>query len=207
MANKKETDYFEYFRKSAEYASRAANYLDEILKSFNKASVPQQVEKMHEIEHAADANRHDMITALAKEFIPPIEREDIVSLAQELDNVVDTIDEFVQSLYMYDVSEIRPEALAFSELVIRCCDALLEAATEFRGFRKSKTLKDMLIRVNSIESEGDVLFTNSVHTLFVENVDPKTLFVWMKLFEALEDCFDACEDAVDIIESVIMKNS
>lgn len=205
---KKDADYFEYFCISAQYASRAASYLDEILKGFNKEGFQKkQVDEMRDIEHAADANRHEMIERLAKEFIPPIEREDIVSLAQELDNVVDAIDELVQFMYMFDISDIRADALIFSELIIRCCDALLEAVTEFRRFRSSKILKEMLITVNTLESEGDVLYSESVRRLFLEKTDAKTTLVWMRLFDGFENCLDACEDAVDIIESVIMKNS
>ncbi len=205
--NKKDSDYFDFFRISAQYASDAAKFLHEILTSFDKATFPDQTQKLHEIEHAADDNRHEMIARLAKEFIPPIEREDIVALAQELDNVVDMIDECAQCLYMFDVSEIRTEALAFSELMIRCTNALLEATTEFRSFRNSKTLKEKLIAVNTLESEGDVLYTESVRKLFLENADSRTTFVWIKLYDRFESCFDACEDAVDIIESVVMKNS
>lgn len=207
LNKKKDTDYFEHFRMSAEYASSAAEYLDEILKGFNKESFHDQVTEMHAIEHKADANRHEMIEKLAKEFIPPIEREDIVALAQELDNVVDTIDEVVQFLYMFDVSEIRPDALVFSELIIRSCNALLEAVTEFRRFRSSKTLKGKLIAVNTLESEGDALHSESVLKLFKENAEAKMTLIWLKIYDAFEKCLDACEDAVDIIESVIMKNS
>lgn len=204
---KNENDYFDFFRKSAEYAAEAARLLDEILKDFSSGNFQEQFDKMHRIEHAADDNRHEMIKQLSSEFLPPIEREDIVALAQELDNVVDTIDEFVQFMYMFNISEIRSDALVFSELIIRACNALLEAVTEFRNFRKSKTLKEMLISVNTLESKGDALYSESVRKLFLEDADAKTTIVWIKLFDALEECLDACEDAVDIIESVIMKNS
>jgi uncharacterized protein Yka (UPF0111/DUF47 family) len=208
MATKKnDIDYFEYFCTSARYAGRAAAYLDEILNGFSKESFPKQVDEMHSIENAADATRHEMIEKLAKEFIPPIEREDIVALSQELDNVVDTLDEVVQYMYMFDVSEIRADALDFSKLIIRCCDALGEAVSEFRRFRKSKTLHDMLITVRTLESDGDALLSQSVRRLFLEEADAKTTMVWMRLFDCFENCLDACEDAVDIIESVVLKNS
>lgn len=205
--NKKDTDYFEYFRRSAEYASKAAALLDEIIRTYNKASFREKVDMMHDLEHEADANRHSMIEQLAKEFIPPIEREDIVSLAQELDNVVDSIDDVVQRVYMFDIETIRPEAIQFTELIIRCCSALEEAVTEFRNFKSSKTLKEKLIRVNTLESEGDALHSESVRKLFIEHSDPRETLIWMKIYDGCEDCLDACEDAVDIIESVIMANS
>lgn len=205
--DKKETDYFEYFRRSAEYASKAATLLDEIFRTYNKDNFRQRVDQMHELEHEADANRHGMVEQLAKEFIPPIEREDILSLAQEMDNVVDAIDDVVLRVYMFDVNAIRPEALQFTELIIRCCSALQAAVTEFRNFKSSKTLKEKLIKVNTLESEGDALHSESVRRLFIEHSDPMETLIWMKIYDGCEDCLDACEDAVDIIESVIMANS
>lgn len=206
-AKKKSTDYFEYFRISAEKAKDAAIFMDKSFRSFDKDSFSDRVDEMHEIEHAADANRHEMIERLAREFLPPIEREDIVALAQELDNVVDAIDDVAQRVHMFNISEIRPEALEFSELIISCCNALLEAVAEFRNFRNSKTIKTLMITVNTLESDGDALHSRSVHSLFSENADPLSTVAWMKIFDGFEDCLDACEDAVDIIESVIMKNS
>lgn len=203
----KDTDYFEYFRKSAEYAKKAAVLLDDIFRDYDKATFSEKRKKMHQLEHEADMNRHSMIEQLAKEFIPPIEREDIVALAQELDNVVDSIDDVVLRVYMFDIEKIPPEALKFTELVIRCTEALYDALAELRNFKKSQTLKNLLITVNNIESEGDALHSQSVHDLFKCGGDPLTIVSWMKIYDGCEDCLDACEDAVDIVESVVMKNS
>lgn len=202
----KDTDYFEYFRKSAEYAKNAAVLLDDIFRDYDKATFREKRMKMHQLEHEADMNRHSMIEQLAKEFIPPIEREDIVALAQELDNVVDSIDDVVLRVYMFDIERIPSEAQRFTELIIRCTEALYEALAELRNFKKSQTLKDMLITVNNIESEGDALHSKSVHDLFKIGDDPLIVLSWMKIFDGCEDCLDACEDAVDIIESIVMKN-
>lgn len=204
---KKDTDYFEYFRISAEKAKAAAVFLDKSFRGFEKDNFGDRVDEMHEIEHEADANRHEMIERLAKEFLPPIEREDIVALAQELDNVVDAIDDVAQRTHMFNIDCIRDEALEFTELIICCCNALLEAVAEFRNFRHSKTIKNLLITVNTLESDGDALLSKSIQRLFREKTEPLTTIAWMNIFDGLEECLDACEDAVDIIESVIMKNS
>lgn len=203
---KKESDYFDYFRLSAEYANQAAKYLDETLKCFNKEEFHDRVEEMHNIEHAADANRHEMMECLAREFLPPIEREDIVALAQQLDDVVDSIDDVLLRAYMFDLCDIREDAIQMSSLIVSCSDALLEAVTEFRHFRSSKEFKRMIVQVNTLESDGDALYTESVHRLFCENADARTTLIWLKIFDVLEDCLDACEDAADIMENVMMKN-
>ena len=87
---------------------------------------------MHHIENAADGFRHDMTQVLSHEFIAPIEREDIIELAQDLDNVVDAIDDVMRRIYMFNVQTIRPEAKQFSAIITKCCHALLETIEEFR---------------------------------------------------------------------------
>ncbi len=148
-----------------------------------------------------------MMMALAREFLPPIEREDIVSLSHELDDVVDALDEIMQRIYMYNVRSIRPETLEFTDLIIRCCNALAEAAQEFRNFKRSKTLASKLVEVNNLEGEGDTLHSKYTRKLFCEKNSELDIIVWMNLFEGLEMCFDKCERATDLMEGVILKNS
>lgn len=204
---KKGFDYFDYFIKCAEHAKKAANFLHESLSHFDVEKFPSQVEEMHAIENAADTLKHEMMMALAKEFLPPIEREDIVNLSHELDNVVDALDEIMQRMQMYNVQSIRPETLEFTALIIRCCDALAEAAQEFRNFKRSKTLADKLVEVNNLEAEGDALHSKYTRKLFCEPNSELDIIVWMNLFEGLEKCYDKCERATDLMEGVILKNS
>lgn len=206
-SKKKNSDYFGGFCLSAGYATRAAEFLHETLSSFSHEDFKKYVDEMHEIEHAADANMHEMMRFLAHEFMPPVEREDIVALAQELDNVVDAIDDIMRRIYMFDVSELRPGVLDFTDLIIRCCRTLEEAVTEFRNFKTSKTIHDKLVAVNTLESDGDALHSECIHRLFIEKVDARSTLIWMMLFDDFEMCLDACEDAAEVISSVIMKNS
>ncbi len=204
---KKGFDYFDYFYKCADYAKQAARFLHETLTNFDPEEFPAQVEKMHAIENSADSMKHNMMMALAKEFLPPIEREDIVSLSHELDNVVDSLDEVMQRLYMYNIRTIRPETLEFTSLLIRCCDALAEAAAEFRNFKRSKILAKKIIEVNDLEAAGDALHLKYTRQLYCEENCELDLLIWMNVFERLEMCFDQCENVTDLMEGVILKNT
>ena len=204
---KKGYDYFEYFCASARYACQAAEHLEKSLANFAPEACREKLEVMHHIENAADGFRHDMTQVLSHEFIAPIEREDIIELAQDLDNVVDAIDDVMRRIYMFNVQTIRPEAKQFSALITKCCHALLETIEEFRHFKKSQTIGKHIIEVNTLESDGDTLHAECIRKLFCGNEDALAIVAWMTLFEGFEECLDACEDAVDVIESVIMKNT
>jgi len=204
---KKDFNYFDYFFSTTEIICEAAEYLDNALKTFNKTGFVAQVDGMHEIENRADMSKHVMTKQLMHEFLPPIEREDIIELATKLDDIVDALDDAMRRIYMYDASEICDGALKFSALIAKCAGALKGAVDEFRNFKSSKTIKEKLVEVNTLESDGDHLYTELVHELFCNEKDTLKLITWLKIYDDLEACLDYCEDAADIIESVIMKNS
>lgn len=210
MLFKKEKDYnyYDYFIRNGQWACKAAEYLHESLSQFNAAGFNERVAQMHEIEHSADSEKHSMMQHLGREFLPPIEREDIVELAQQLDNVVDAIDNVMLRMDMFMVRSVRPEAVTFTSLIIKCCEEMLKTLVEFKNFKSSKTIRETIVAVNTYESEGDLLHSQCIKGLFKDtSIDQRTLFVWTNIYDELEDCLDACEDAVDIIETVIMKNS
>ena len=204
---KKQNDYFEGFCRLVDYSCQAAEYLHGCMSQFDPTTIRRQMEELHEIEHKADKEKHALMEKLAREFITPIEREDIIQLAQEIDEVTDRIEDVLMRLYMYNLTSVRAEALAFTEVIVRCCHALKKAVEEFPSFRKSKTLSQYLVDVNSLEEEGDRLYVASVRGLYKEDDTSPKVYAWTKTFDCLERCCDACEHVANVIESVMMKNS
>lgn len=207
MAKKNDYNYFDYFCSTADSICKAAVLLDDSLKTFDKSAFQQKMADMHDLENKADAAKHEMTKKLIHEFLPPIEREDIIELGTKLDDIMDALDDAMRCIYMYDVSEIREGALKFSDLIIKCTAALKETVEEFRNFKSSKLIKEKLVEVNTFESDGDHLHSELIRELFVNEKDTRALITWLNIYEDLEGCLDDCEDAADIIESVIMKNT
>ena len=203
---KKNNSYFNDFVKLAGFSCQAAEYLQVSLKDFQPATLTERRKAMHEIEHAADNVRHELTARLAKEFVPPIDREDITNLAWQLDDVVDKIEDVLIRIYMYNIKSIHSHALDFADIIVRCCNAMYRAMTEFSNFQKSTTLKTTIIEVNTLEEEGDALYIDAIHDIYVKNGDPVEIAAWSELFDRLEDCCDACEHVADLMELIAMKN-
>lgn len=200
-------NYFEGLVSFTEFSCQAAELLHSILSNYNPDKLEAQMNEMHEIEHDADIAKHDMISHLTKEFITPIDREDISTLAQEIDNVTDTIEDVLMQLYMYNIQTIKPESLEFSETIVLCCNALKTAMEDFHNFKKSTNIMTNIININNYEEAGDKIYTKALRTLYTTSKDPVEIIAWTKNFDYLEKCCDACEDVSDIMESIIMKNS
>ena len=207
MAKTKNNPYFNDFVTLTDFSCQAADYLLISLKDFQPSTLAERRIAMHDIEHAADMVRHELTSRLAKEFVAPIDREDITNLAGQLDDVTDKIEDVLIRIYMYNVKSIHPRALEFAEVIVKCCRALHVAMTEFSNFQKSTTLKDKIIEVNTLEEVGDALYIDSMHDMYAQGGDAVELAVWSELFDRLEDCCDACEHVADLVELVAMKNS
>lgn len=205
---KKSNEYFETFETLVSFACDAAAYLCDALRDFDPQLLQGKMEGLHSIEHRADDAKHDMMEKLAKEFVTPIEREDIIQLAGEIDDVVDIIEDVLMRIYMYNIQTMRPEALGFTDVIVRCCQALKVAVAEFPNFAKSHTLHQALVDVNTMEEEGDGLYVSAMRSLFTDpSIGATQVVAWSETFDKLEECCDACEHVADAMESVVMKNS
>lgn len=207
MFKKKDYNYFDMFVNLVNYSCRASEKLCQILENFDADQLPNMLDEMHGIEHKADLEKHDMMEKLAKEFITPIEREDIISLAHEIDNVTDSIEEVIVKIYMFNLRELPNETQEFTKVISKACNTLKKAMEEFHNFRKSTTLHELIVEVNFLEEECDRIYTRSVRNLFESCSDPVKLMAFTEIIECFERCSDACEDVSEVMGGVIMKNS
>ncbi len=207
MSKKQDAYYFNNFIACAEESCRAAHLLKDVLEKFKPEDLHDHLDEIHKIENSADMKKHEMLDKLAKEFIPPIEREDIVVLSQDIDDITDKIEDVLMRVYTNNVDAIEPDALKMTDVVIQCCEEVTCLLKEFADFRHSKELKKLIIKINDLEEKSDKLFIDSMRSLHTESSDPLHIIAWREIYEYLEKCADACEHVADIIESVVMKNS
>lgn len=207
MGSKQNSFYFDNFIACADYSRKAAQLLDKGMRQFDPAQIGDMIEEMHEVEHAGDEKKHELLNVLAKAFITPIEREDIILLGQNIDEVTDKIEDVLLRMYCNNIKSVRPDALEQVAVVIECCNELKEMLEEFPRFKNSKKLHEKIVNINTLEEKADQLFISSMRNLHTTCDDPVMIIVWREIYIYLEKCVDACEHVADTVESVIMKNS
>ena len=190
MAKIQDSFYFENFLACADCACQAAYLLEKAMKDFDPGVISEKLDEIHAVEHAGDEKKHELINVLARAFITPIEREDILLLSQNIDDLTDKIEDVLLRIYCNNVQTIRPDALKLLDVIIRCCEAVQKLMTEFADFKRS-----------------DRLFISGMRHLHTSCRDPLTVISWREIYIYLEKCVDACEHAADTVESVVMKNS
>lgn len=207
MSKKQDMFYFEKFIESAEASCAAAQLLKKVLENYNAGDIDKRLDEIHEIEHRADDKRHQVMDNLAKAFIVPIEREDIASLGDNIDEVTDKLEDVLIRVYINNVEEIRKDAIDLMDVVSQCCEEMKEMMKDFADFRHSKTLKERIIRINELEEKADHLFVTGMRDLHVEEKDAIKIIAWREIYSYMEKCADACEHVADTVQNVVMKNS
>ncbi len=207
MSKKHESFYFQNFIECTEYACRAAKLLEKIMHDFNSETLRESLDEMHQIEHAADVKKHELLDTLVKAFITPIDREDILSMSHNIDEMTDKIEDVLIRIYYNQIKSIRPDALKFATVVIRCCEEVEVLLKEFADFKHSKKLHEHIIEINSLEEEADKLFISCMYDLHTSGSDVLDIMAWREIYMYLEKCADVGEHIANVVETVVMKNS
>lgn len=207
MAKKNGYSYFAFFREMIDCACEAATALNSMFSDYQPANLRQEADAIHRIEHDADLKKHDMMSHLLREFLPPIDREDIVNISHVLDEVVDLIEEVVICLYMNNIQKCRADVMPMVSLISKQCEELKKLMAEFENYKKSDKLMESIIVINTLEEEGDRLYLEAMRSLTLGCADALELVAWRDIYSSLEDCCDACEKVADAVEEVVMKNN
>ena len=159
--------------------------------------------EIRELEHEGDRVTHDVVDHLNRTFVTPFDRDDMYRLAGALDDICDHVDEAAGNIVSYGVDRIRPQARAQADVILRAATKLDEAVGYLDGFKDARR---QLIELRELEDEGDRLLRESVSELFAANEEPLAVIRWKDIHEHLEEAVDACENAADVLEAILVKN-
>ena len=199
--------YFENFAACTALSKEAASYLVDCLENYSTDNIEQMMHRMHEIEHCADVQKHEMNEMLAKAFVTPVDREDLDMLSHQLDDVTDKIEEVLQMFYINNIQTIEPAAVEFAKNIVKSCELLCALMGEFENFKRSKKIRGLIVELNDVEEECDKLYLASMRNLSKNPTDALAIIAWRDIYGCLEACADACEHVSECVGTVIMKNT
>jgi predicted phosphate transport protein (TIGR00153 family) len=199
----KDEKFFKLFKEMTENITEGGKLLKDMLDNFENPTESQR--KIKDLEHKGDSITHAIIQKLNKTFVTPLDREDIYALASKLDDILDLIDVSAQRIIMYNVESIPVQAKSMGFIILQCC-LVVDKAVAMLGKKANEQLFAKCVEINALENEADRVSREAISNLFDEEKDPFQLIKWKEIYETLEKATDACEDAANILESVVVKN-
>jgi len=195
-------EFFDLYNRSAANAVAIAQALIELLEAF-PGGADAKVREIKELEHEGDRLTHEVIDLLNRTFVTPFDRDDMYRLVTALDDICDHIDDAAEKITGYGVREIRHQAVEQARVIHLSASKLREAIAQLEGFKDSRR---MLIELRDLEDEGDRIVWQAVSELFNGGSDAIALVRWKDIHESLEEAVDACENAADVLEAILVKN-
>lgn len=195
-------EFFDLFNRAAANTVAIAQALIELLERFPEGA-DGKVREIKELEHEGDRITHEVIDLLNRTFVTPFDRDDMYRLITALDDICDHVDDASVKVAGYGVREIRSQAIEQAQVIQRSASKLREAVVQLEGFKDSQR---MLIELRELEDEGDRIVRQAISELFNGSTDAIALVRWKDIHEALEEAVDACENAADVLEAILVKN-
>jgi uncharacterized protein len=194
--------FFDLFIEAGHNSVHAARLLDQMMGSWPDDTGLSA--KIIEAEHEGDRITHDIVRRLNSTFVTPIDREDIYSLATQMDDIVDYAEEAADFLGLYKIEAPMAQAQALTKVLVQACEQLAEGLEHLPDF---KDLDKYWIEIHRLENEGDRISRDAVASLFSNGIDPMVVIRWKDMFAVLENAIDATETAAQILEGIVIKNS
>lgn len=207
----REGNFFEMFNQHAAriveaaqaFAKLVANYADPALRE-------QYTRQVDEAERAADRVTHDVNRLLHKTFITPIDRDQIHTLINTMDDVADLLQDSSETMSLYDVRQVNQEITQLTDLSVRCCERVKEAVAMIGGLADQATAEAALKtceEIDRLESDADRVMRAAMSRLFREEPDVREVIKLKAVYELLETITDKCEDVANVIEGIILEHS
>jgi predicted phosphate transport protein (TIGR00153 family) len=206
-----EGNFFVMFNQHADRIVEAAHAFSNLVANYNDPILRDKYNQdVDNAERAADRVTHDVNRAIHKTFITPIDREQIHSLINTMDDVADLIQDSAETIALYDVRHMTEEIVRLTDLSVKCCERLRDAVYLLEKISDQATAEAALKtceEIDKLESDADRVMRSAMSKLFREEPDVREVIKLKAIYELLETITDKCEDVANLIEGVVLENS
>ena len=197
--------FYELFEKSADNVKAMGQLLVNVTAETDFDRRQALITQMEDVEHANDELTHLLFTELGRNFITPFDREDIHYLASAMDDIADFIFASAKKINFYRVNPNDIGIHKLAEIILHSTTEVRKAVGELRNMKNMRLITESLVKINSLENEADDIFDMSIERLFAIEPDDKEVIKKREIYQVMETATDKCEDAANVIESIIVK--
>lgn len=199
------SDFYDLFERSAAKVTEGAQLLDVLVKDFKDVTL--KAKRIKDVEHEGDLITHETIEKLNKTFVTPLDREDIHSLICALDDILDFVEAAAERLSLYNISEVRQDAVLLADILVKAVGEVQQAVAKLRNLKTIDSVMKHCVEIKRLENESDFTCRSAIAKLFKPGSDPLEVIKWKEIYDCVENGVDRCEDAANVIEGIVLKNT
>jgi predicted phosphate transport protein (TIGR00153 family) len=201
----REGKFFDLFNAHAERIVEGSRELAAMIGTFSDLDAHAQ--RIDAAERAADKITHETIALLHKTFITPFDRDQIHQLINTMDDILDLIQDVAESVALYDLRSVTPEAKQLAEICHVCCERVKTTVSLLPDIKRSEAILKYCQEIDRLESDADRVMRAAVSKLFREENDLKQVMKLRVIYDLLETITDRCEDVANVVEGIVLENS
>ena len=201
----REARFFDLFNAHADRIVEGAREVASMFSTFRELEAHAQ--RIDGAERAADKITHETITLLHKTFITPFDREQIHQLITAMDDILDLMQDVAETVVLYDLRKVTPEAKQLAEICLMCCTRVKSVVALLENVKAPEAILKTCEEIDRLESDADRVMRAAMSKLFREENDIKHLIKLRGIYELLEAITDRCEDVANVIEGIVLENS
>ncbi len=200
-----EGKFFDLFNQHAELCVKGSKEMVALMTNFDDLEI--RVHAIEGVEKQADVVTYNTIELLHKTFITPLDRDDIHKLITKMDDILDLLEDAAQTISLYDIREITPEAKRLAELCLACSEKVKAAVALLPNMDNARQILTICEEIDRLESDADHVMRAAMSKLFRDEPDVRNLIKLKAIYEILETVTDRCEDVANIIEGIVVENA
>jgi uncharacterized protein len=197
----KQNKFFDILIEMAVNMQESAKLLKEMFEKHESYS--EYSSRIHILENKCDELTHNVISELNDTFITPIDREDIYSLVNSLDDIVDSIDTIGSRATIYKLKTQIPFSIQLCEILVLQANVIADVIKQIQD---PKLTTEKIVQVKHLETEGDIMFRDALEHLFEHEKDAINLIKQKELIENIERAIDRCHHTATVVEGILIKN-
>ncbi|MEI6618357.1 MAG: DUF47 domain-containing protein [Betaproteobacteria bacterium] len=207
----KEGNFFELFNQHADWIVEASRSFSNLVANYSDVQLREKyTQEVDNAERAADRVTHEVNRLIHTTFITPIDREQIHTLINLMDDVADLVQDSAETMSLYDVRVMTEEITRLTDLSVKCCERVREAVRLLDSIADPTTAEAALKtceEIDRLESDADRVMRSAMSKLFREEPDVREVIKLKAIYELLETITDKCEDVANQIEGIVLENS
>jgi predicted phosphate transport protein (TIGR00153 family) len=205
----KEERFHELLDRDTQHLLGSARLFLEVARSTSFDDRRAKVAQLKALEHDGDIITRDIFNALNSTFITPLDREDIRTIATDLDDILDYMEGVAQYLVLFEIRESPEPLRKFAEIIVAMVEEIHTATGMVWDLANEKKIHESIVHISQLENEADALYFSVIADLFREGSGktPVEILKWKEIYQGLEDACDECKDFTHVLGNVVVKNA